>query len=97
MNDPKVSVIIPVFNVERYLSHCLRSVLEQTYQNIELIVVNDGSTDRSAEIAKALLSEIAVCSKFINNEKTSGHRHPETMAWLPQRGSTLRLLTLTMW
>lgn len=47
---PKVSVIIPVYNVEKYLAECLNSVLGQTLKEIEVICVNDGSTDRSLEI-----------------------------------------------
>lgn len=49
---PKVSIIIPVYNVEQYLRRCLDSVVNQTYENIEIILVNDGSTDKSAEICK---------------------------------------------
>ena len=48
----KVSVIIPVFNVQKYLSRALDSLLAQTYQNWEAIIVDDGSTDNSASIAK---------------------------------------------
>ena len=47
---PKVSVIIPVYNVEKYLSECLDSVVNQTLKDIEIICVNDGSLDGSAEI-----------------------------------------------
>ena len=47
---PKVSVIIPVYNVEKYLSECLDSVVNQTLKDIEIICVNDGSPDGSAEI-----------------------------------------------
>ncbi len=47
---PKISVIVPVYNVERYLSRCLDSILSQTYSDIEIICVNDGSTDNSADI-----------------------------------------------
>ena len=46
---PKVSVIIPVYNVENYIERCLDSVVNQTLQDIEIIVVNDGSTDSSKE------------------------------------------------
>lgn len=48
----RVSVVIPVYNVEKYLQRCLNSVLEQTYSNIEIILVNDGSTDTCKEICE---------------------------------------------
>ena len=47
---PKVSVIVPVYNVEKYLSRCLTSLVSQTLKDIEIIVVNDGSTDNSKDI-----------------------------------------------
>ncbi len=47
---PLISVIIPVYNAERYLNRCINSVVEQTYNNIEIILVNDGSTDNSAKL-----------------------------------------------
>jgi len=50
MKKKLISVIIPVYNVENYLEHCFRSVLNQTYTNIEVIMVDDGSTDRSGEM-----------------------------------------------
>lgn len=50
MDKPKISIIIPVYNVENYLNQCLESVVNQTYQNLEIIVINDGSTDNSAKI-----------------------------------------------
>lgn len=49
--NPLVSVIIPVYNVEKYLRRCLNSVIDQEYKNIEIILINDGSTDNSLEIA----------------------------------------------
>ena len=48
----KISVIIPVYNVENYLKRCLNSVLNQTLKDIEIICVNDGSTDDSAQICE---------------------------------------------
>ena len=49
-SDYKVSVIVPVYNVEQYLSDCLESICRQTLKGIEIIVVNDGSTDNSMRI-----------------------------------------------
>ena len=46
----KVSVVIPVFNVEKYLRECIESIINQTLKDIEIICVNDGSTDSSLEI-----------------------------------------------
>ena len=47
---PKVSIIVPVYNVEKYLSRCLESIINQTYKNLEIICANDGSTDNSLKI-----------------------------------------------
>ena len=47
---PLLSVIVPVYNTERYLTTCLESILDQIYSNIEVIVVDDGSTDESGKI-----------------------------------------------
>ena len=52
MSNVKVSVIIPVYNVEKYLRECLDSVINQTFKDIEIICVNDGSTDNSLKILK---------------------------------------------
>ena len=47
----KVSIIIPVYNVEKYFSKCIDSIIGQSYENLEIILINDGSTDKSGEIA----------------------------------------------
>lgn len=52
MNEYLISVIVPVYNVERYLAACLDSIITQSYKNLEIIVINDGSTDFSLEIAE---------------------------------------------
>lgn len=50
MNNPSISIIIPAYNVEQYIKKCLDSLLKQTFQNFEVIIVNDGSTDKTAVI-----------------------------------------------
>lgn len=57
-NPPLVSVIIPVYNRDRYLAEAIDSVFAQTYPEIELIVVDDGSSDRSAEVAQQYLPDL---------------------------------------
>ena len=52
MNNPLVTVIIPLYNASQYIEQCIQSVREQTYTNLEIVVVNDGSTDNSREIAE---------------------------------------------
>ena len=58
MDKDLISVIIPVYNVEKYLIRCVDSVVNQTYKNLEIILVNDGSTDSSGilcdELAKMM-------------------------------------------
>ena len=53
-SDKLVSIIIPVFNGEKYIKQCVASLIEQTYTDIEIIVVNDGSTDKSADIVEEI-------------------------------------------
>ena len=48
----KITVIVPVYNVENYLNKCLDSLINQTYKNLEIIVINDGSTDNSGIICQ---------------------------------------------
>ena len=50
MFAPDISVIVPVYNTESYLKKCIESIINQTFRNIEIILVDDGSTDTSAEI-----------------------------------------------
>ena len=69
MNLPLISIVIPVYNVEAYIEHCIHNILLQTYKNIEVIVVNDGSLDDSIKIAKELTKDD---SRFIYIDKENG-------------------------
>jgi glycosyltransferase involved in cell wall biosynthesis len=59
---PLVSVIIPVYNAAKYLAEAIESVLSQTYNNVEVIAVNDGSTDNSLEVLSAYSNRIQIIS-----------------------------------
>ena len=51
---PKLNVIIPLYNAEKYIEKCLLSIVNQTYENINVIVIDDGSTDRSVDIVEKI-------------------------------------------
>ncbi|MDD7498173.1 glycosyltransferase family 2 protein, partial [Fibrobacter sp.] len=51
--QPLISVIVPVYKVEKYLDQCVESVVNQTYRNLEIILVDDGSPDRCPEMCDA--------------------------------------------
>lgn len=67
---PKVSVIVPVYNVENYVEKCLETLVEQTLEDIEIIVVNDGSTDHSKEIVQKIVKQFP--EKIVYVEKENG-------------------------
>ncbi|MDR0546300.1 MAG: glycosyltransferase [Dysgonamonadaceae bacterium] len=62
-----ISVIIPCFNGEKYIAQCIENVLDQTYKQLEIIVINDGSTDKSTEIAEKYSDKIKIV-----HQKNSG-------------------------
>ena len=70
---PKISVIVPVYNTEKYLDECLNSAENQTLKNIEIVCINDGSTDGSESVIydfQQTYSQIALYS--IKNQGTTG-------------------------
>jgi len=70
-DNPKVSVVMPVFNGERYLKESIESILNQTFKDFEFIIVDDGSTNRTAEILKDYTKRDPRI-KIITNEKNIG-------------------------
>ncbi len=71
-NNPLVSVVIACYNYGMYLTEAVESVINQTYQNFEIIIVNDGSTDNSAEVANHLANKYILYSIKILNQNNSG-------------------------
>ena len=74
--DCFVSVIIPIYNAERYLKECLESVVNQTYRNLDIVLIDDGSKDQSLKICREYQekdSRVRVISK--NNEGVSATRN----------------------
>ena len=57
MNEFRISVIVPVYNIKEYLERCVRSICAQTYRNLEILLVDDGSTDGSGELCEHLAKE----------------------------------------
>ncbi|MDU1983260.1 MAG: glycosyltransferase family A protein, partial [Enterococcus casseliflavus] len=55
--DEKISIIIPMYNGEKYIGECLNSLMNQTYKNIEIIVLDDGSTDDSIEVGNEVINK----------------------------------------
>ena len=66
-NSKVVSIIVPIYNVGKYLEKCITSILDQTYQNIEVVLINDGSTDDSDDICKKY-KEVDNRIKYISKE-----------------------------
>ena len=60
-----VSVIIPVYNVQMYLAECVDSVINQTYKNLEIILVDDGSTDETVNIIYEYKNAGIICINFL--------------------------------
>lgn len=71
-NDPLVSIVVPIHNTEKYLSDCLKSVYSQTYKNIEVIIINDGSTDGSEKIINKYYKKFKNKTIVLHNKKASG-------------------------
>lgn len=72
LRDPLVSIIVPVYNAEKFLSRCLASLVGQTYKNIEIVVVNDGSSDKSQDIINEFRMECNAIKAFLIKNSGAG-------------------------
>ena len=79
-NDIRFSILVPVYNAERYLSECIESALNQTYKNFEVVLVDDGSTDTSG----------AICDQYAANYKNVSAYHTENGGELRARGYAIQ-------
>lgn len=82
--SPEISIIIPIYNREKHLEKCIRSVIEQDFENIEIICVNDGSEDKSLEILESLQKEDERI--IIVNKKNGGSSSARNAALKIARG-----------
>ena len=83
MNNPLVSVVVPVYNVASYLEQCLDSVVNQTYKNLEIILVDDGSTDDSG----------AICDRYVEKDSRIQVIHKENGGLSSARNVGLERIT----
>lgn len=79
----KISVIVPVYNVEKYLDKCLESIIKQTYKNLEIIIIDDGSTDKSG----------LICDKYTKKDNRIKVIHQENKGLGASRNIGLRMIT----
>ena len=58
--EQKVSIVVPVYNVEKYLKRCVDSLIEQSYSNLEILLVDDGSKDNTEEVVQGFIKEKSI-------------------------------------
>ena len=83
MNNPKISVIVPVYKVEKYLDNCIESIVNQTYRNLEIILVDDGSPDNCP----------AMCDKWAKKDSRIKVIHKENGGVSEARNTALDVIT----
>ena len=71
----KISVIVPVYNAEKFIDKCIESVINQTYKEIELILVNDGSKDNSLKILQKYEKQYPKMIKVFNQDNQAQSNH----------------------
>lgn len=80
MKDDLISVIVPVYNVEKYLRKCIDSILCQTYKNFEIILIDDGSSDNSGKI----------CDEYLNRDERISVFHKKNQGLSEARNTGIK-------
>lgn len=88
--SPEISVVIPLYNKEKFVSEAIKSVLDQSYRNLEVLVVDDKSTDRSLEVARSFESDERV--KVIANSQNRGPAYSQNKGIRESKGAVIGLL-----
>lgn len=83
MNNPEISIIVPVYNMERYLEECLESIKKQTFTNWECILVDDGSSDNSP----------AICEQYAESDSRFKAIHQQNRGLSVARNTALRTVS----
>ena len=87
---PLVSVMVPVYNCEKYISRCLNSIINQTYRNLEIIIIDDGSTDKSGKIADEYSEKD--CRIHVIHQENSGLASSRNRALAEAKGEYLMFI-----
>lgn len=90
---PLISVIVPVYNAEDYLRYCIDSILQQSYTNLEVILVDDGAKDSSPAICDEYAAQDSRVT--VIHQETAASPRPRTPASMPRMASTSRSPTTT--
>lgn len=96
INNPLVSIIVPVYNAENFISKCIDSILNQTYRNIEVILVNDGSTDSSLSILESYQKKFPE-KIFCFSQKNKGEGETRNVGISHSSGDYIALLDSDDW
>jgi hypothetical protein len=95
MNKPLISIIVPIYNVEKYLAECVTSLLKQTYSNVEIILVDDGSTDQSGKLCDEYASSHE--NVVVIHQKNAGVSQARNNGMLYARGEWITFCDSDDW
>ncbi|MCC8073619.1 MAG: glycosyltransferase, partial [Clostridiales bacterium] len=95
MNEDKISVIVPIYNCEQYIERCVKSIINQSYKNIEIILVDDGSTDASPKICDSFAQKDSRVK--VIHKSNSGVAHSRECGVLQSSGDYITFVDSDDW